>query len=78
MSALEPWDVLLTVRAKGLMGITVFLYVLLGAVFWNQLCLFPVFSPAEFLLSFGVFTLGFGGKGHHHHKLYVPALPVGD
>lgn len=43
---------LLTVRAKGLMGITVFLYVLLGAVFCNQLCLFPVFLPSRIFLKF--------------------------
>lgn len=52
MSALKPWDVLLTVRAKNLVGITVFLYVLLGAVFCNQLCLFLVFLPNSISFKF--------------------------
>lgn len=63
------------------MGLTEFLYFLLGAVFCKQLCLFLVLltSPVNFLLSFGDFKLGLGEKGHkgHHQKLYVPVPPSG-
>lgn len=60
------------------MGLTAFLYFLLGAVFCKQLCLFLVLlsSPLNFLLGFGAFKLGLGEKGHHQ-KLYVPVPPSG-
>lgn len=60
------------------MGLTAFLYFLLRAVFWKQLCLFLVLlsSSVNIILSFGDSKLGLGEKGHHQ-KLCVPMLPSG-
>lgn len=67
---------LLTVRVKQSSKVprgtnTILVFSFRSCLLQTTLFLVLLYSPVDFLLSFGVFKLGLGEKGHHQ-KLYVP------